>query len=946
MTRNDKLILIIGVLTLIIAGIGVYTWSPEVTGDRAVDIDELLDVTGVYSSQPDAVTVSICSPFYALIATPLTVHYTPDGEQVILPLYVKDLVNPSKAIIRAERMIGLSSNLIIGDSYKKSLKEISLDIAENFWKSSKGVLLIEESQSGYNLGVAATPIASYLGIPVIVTDKVDNDVREVLRRLGVTTSIVCGEIEGYGKTLRFENVDEVVNASIEIVERKFGEVGYITLSNPLDVVEANVSNSRSYFFEGTVSSTAIFPTQLVNMALCFLKGIPTVSVHEFEIPSDYKYARVKIDGRNLVDEDVEETGSRLIIQLLDPDGNILAFAFTIGGVPIRNAEGGIEVDRIHWETIIYNQPGTYKLLVSGNYLTKKTGDYEIDVTVEELESSIVPSMKALSSIAPYLTAYHRGVVLAKPEFAFVGDESIISDPSPGVVYPASNPGLIDDVNKHVFGIHEVLNKLLADLVDVDLTDEEDLKFLRSRYNDDPIYIALVGDATMIPHYYYYDTPDANTLMYGWDVASDFIYGNIDPVPRNDKVSIYANDVFTKFPHQENIVGRITGWDVQDACALVVRTIFYDNILENMPNKDWKKTATVQTGSGTDFQRLPVVDLFRRVMGAHELPVKWPTGEAHFQNVMISNVIKKGGFEVRSTENTESMRKSLSIETLNEIKKLGILNRLLFPKLRVLAVTGKASGGQNQEESNFIFTFGHGQPMGYSHGDVQTDSMGFRPVILHNLLNRWSVLIPRLLGSSLSSGLGRVGAYCVRYVENMELGPSVMMIESCYTGRIDGIYPQCCVCQAYIHAGLNALIASSRGTPGPGYLDARARPKGLGVSELIKTLLNPDLQKPHFSALHAVNIFGDLTENNVDVGTAFRNAKNKFMEDANSTFFWTPPLSLDIQTTYDLELFLKNLRLTTDEEDAKCMEKKYTCLFEYNLFGDPAFNPYEPLNEGR
>jgi hypothetical protein len=68
-------------------------------------------------------------------------------------------------------------------------------------------------------------------------------------------------------------------------------------------------------------------------------------------------------------------------------------------------------------------------------------------------------------------------------------------------------------------------------------------------------------------------------------------------------------------------------------------------------------------------------------------------------------------------------------------------------------------------------------------------------------------------------------------------------------------------------------------------------------------------------------------------------------DVNSTFFWTPPLSLQIQTYEDLDLFLKNIKPTAGGEDAKCLEKKYTCLFEYNLFGDPAFNPYEPNNEG-
>jgi len=942
MKKNDKLIVLFGVVVLVLASIGVYYWAPE-EATTTIDVKGLTDISGTLSSLPKAITVSSSSPFYALIATPLAVHYDIDGCQEVLPLYVKDLSDSSRAVERAEDMIGISSDITIGCEYKKSLKVLSLDIAKNFWESSEGALIIEESQNGYDLGVAAVPIASYLSIPVIVTDTIDGDVREVLDTLGVTSSIVCGDIQGYGKTLKFNNADEIVNASIDIVTKKFKDVKYVTITNPLDTTTATVLDNKMYNFEGTISSSSITPTNLVNMLLGSLKGAPSSAKLEFEIPKDYKYARVIIDAKNLVNENIEKTGSVMFVTLRDPEGNNIGFIVSGGGVPVRDSNGDIKEDRVHWETIIYDQPGTYSLGVAGQIVASKKTDYKVDVTVESLSSSITPSMKGLSSIAPYLTAYHQGIIFAKPDFAFVANESIVSNPASGVAYPVSNPGLIQDSNKHTFKIHESVNKILAKIAKVDLKvdDDESLKALRKTYDKDPVYIALVGDAVMIPHYYYYDTEDANTLHYGWDVAGDFIYGNIDPKPRDDQVSVYAYDKFTEYPWQENIVGRITGWDVQDASALIVRTIFYNNVLDNMDDSDWKNTATVQTGSGTDFQRLPGFDTIRKLMGhSEELAVKWPTGEAHFENMMISDAIATGGFDVISTENLKSMRVGFSTETLNKISKLGLLNRILFPKARIklLASEGKIHGGVNQESSNFIFSFGHGQPMGFEHADIQLEAMAFRPVILNQIISRNFVNMP--------TGLSRLGEYDVRAVENMDLGPSVMMVESCYVGRIDGLYPECCTSQAYLHAGVNAFIASSRGSPGPGYLDARPRAKGFGIREYIKTTLNPSLQKPHFSGLHAVNLFTELAENNVDVGTAFRNARNNFFPmDVNSTFFWTPPLSLQIQTYDDLSLFLKNLRPTAGGDDARCLEKKYTCLFEYNLFGDPAFNLYEPDNEG-
>jgi len=946
--KNDKIIVFIGILILLISSVGIYLWSPpEDIYKKSAELDDILNISGVFSNLPNAIEVSDTSPFYALIATPIAIHYD-DENQNVIPLYVKNVDKPSDAIERARHMIGIPIDLTIGCSFSDSIKNISLDIANKFWKSSKAALIIENSQQGYNLGLSAVPISSYLKIPVIVTDKIDEQVIDTFEKLGVEYTIIVGEnLNNYGKTLRFRDNKEIINDSIDIVREKFGSVNYITLTNPLDIIKAEILDKIVYDFEGTVSSSTFTASHMVNMALGGFKGAPLMGHHEFEIPNNYKYARIKIYAENLVDENVEDTGSMIQPMLSDPEGNTLVLAFTSGGLPERDSNGAITLDKVLWSTIVYNQPGTYSLNVAGKFITSKTGDCNIKITIEQLNSSIVPNMPCLSSIAPYLTAFRKGIIYADQNFTFVADESIIPNPPPGVVFPASNPDLIDYVNKHTYEIHNSLNQILADLQQIDLNGDDGLLNLKNYYDENPIYIAIVGDARMIPYYYYYDTDDANSIQFGWDVATDHIYGNIDPIPRDDKLSIYPKDQFLsdfdeKYPHQENIVGRITGWDVQDANALILRTIFYDNILDYFG--DWKETAVVQTGTGTDFQRIPGVDLFRKIIGAHDLPFKWPTGEVHFENLIIQNSLKEGDFEVRSTETTASMRKGLSDEVLNEIKRLGPLNLLLFPKIRAKLVLGEnvATGGIDQKESNFIFTFAHGQPMGFSHGDVLTNSIGFRPVLIHNLINRFmfATFLP-----PLSTGFGNVGSYNVRAVSNMELGPSVMFVESCYIGKIDAFPANCTISQAYIHAGLNTLIASSRGTPGPGYLDARKNAKGFGILEWIKTYINPSLQEPHFSALHAVNIFDDLIERNVDVGTAFRNAKNKFMEDADSTFFWTPPLCIDIQTSQDLDFFLNNIRLTSDNEDAKCMEKKYTCLLEYNLFGDPAFNPYEPTNRG-
>ena len=948
MNKNDRLILIIGVVILAIAAIGIYAWDSSNIKPTTPTTDDIVTFTGTYQDiLPSSIKVSDENPFLALIATPLAVHYSDEGEQYVVPLLIENLVDPSRAVTRAESMIGIPAELILGCSSTETVKDVSLEIADKYWKQSSAAILIEDSEIGYNLGVAATPISTYLRIPIIVTDEIDSQVESTLENLGVQYLFTCGNFSTFGQQkIKLESSFQILNLTKSIVTNRFERpIDYITLTNPSDMLKPKVNDSKKYHFEGRVTSNSFTFGNIMNMVKGTLKGIPILANHDFEIPSSYKYARVTIQAKNLVDEEISETGSQLMPILFDSEGNWLALAFTMGGIPERDSSGNIVKDHITWSTTFYESPGTYSLQVSGKFITSPNGQYEIDVIVDEMENAVYPNMPDLSSIAPYLTSYHKGILYADSDFTFIGDESIIEDPAPGIVYPASNPDLIEESNEHTYAIHESINEILSSIREINITTDDDLKFLKESYDKNPVYIALVGDARMIPQYYYYDTPDACTLQYGWDVASDFIYGNIDPVPRDDKISIHPRDKFLstydeKYPHQENIVGRITGWDAQDASALIARTIFYENVVESLD--DWKNNALVQTGSGTDFQRVPGVDLLRKLVGAHDLPFKWPTGEAHFENLIIQDKMDYGDFAITSTENVESMRKGVSDEVLTDINRMSLSSLILFPKIRAKLVVGDddISGGEDQMNSNFIFSFGHGQPMGFSHGDVQTNSIGFRPVLLQNLINRF------MMGTffpQLSSGLGAIGGYQVRFVENMDMGPSVMFVESCYIGRIDGFPANCTASQAYLHAGVNAFIASSRGSPGPGYLDARTRPRGFGISEWIKTTLNPDLQSPHFSALLASDIFTDLSKNDVDVGTAFRNARNEFMDDADSEFFWTPPLSLQLNTDQDFDFLLDNMKSSADG-DLRRMEKKYTCQLEYNLLGDPAFNPYEPVNQ--
>jgi hypothetical protein len=105
---------------------------------------------------------------------------------------------------------------------------------------------------------------------------------------------------------------------------------------------------------------------------------------------------------------------------------------------------------------------------------------------------------------------------------------------------------------------------------------------------------------------------------------------------------------------------------------------------------------------------------------------------------------------------------------------------------------------------------------------------------------------------------------------------------------------------------------------------------------------------HFGAALAEDFIVDLIENDATTGLALRNAKNAYLEkDANTTFLWTPPLSFTTGCSFiDEELqILKQPTLPNGGEGSRELGKKYVALHEFTLYGDPAFNPYQSVNNG-
>ena len=158
------------------------------------------------------------------------------------------------------------------------------------------------------------------------------------------------------------------------------------------------------------------------------------------------------------------------------------------------------------------------------------------------------------------------------------------------------------------------------------------------------------------------------------------------------------------------------------------------------------------------------------------------------------------------------------------------------------------------------------------------------------------------------GTGAGGAFDVSHVKEMNFGPSIIFGSSCVTGKIDGIPARNALSQAFLHSGFNTYIGASR----------------LSYGTLVPT---PDPNSDE----HLGNYLGSLFYSYLSGGVYY---------DKNGQRYES--LYEDLSVGQALAL-AKNDFITSKELDGGGAGD--TTFEEFNIMGDPAFNPYEPNHEG-
>ncbi len=817
-----KILAVVLIAVLIVSGAAYYLFKAKGYETGTATLSDVLNSKSTRKIGSTSTIVSDESPYYALIGTPAALYYEktttpptgfalnvtapyvnisvntliPGSEWMVRyasPLLAVNPDTPSRGCIRFLDQYNNPPVVTIGDvpstlssderewesptsvalgvskSFDGSMKDMSLDVAKHFWKSSDGVILVRNDQEGYNQAVVAVTLASYVDIPVIVTNSVDEDVAKTLDGLGVKYSIVCGDMKGYKLTKHFSSVEEIQDWTISVVRQRLGEndVSYVTMANPNDIYDVKGANPITYTETGEIenSGAKAYPGR-PEMG----EGPP----YYFNVP--YMYANVKIDVTMDISNEAwgDDSGARVYVFVgVDGDGGGLdetnendKIQFFGGSPAYENTgyEGGdptgdgtylssfdgtptSKFAHFYTEMPLFNDKGEHCIQLLGKIPTDDGGGplsdmkttYTLTITVEELDSYIYPRLHDVSSLAPYLTAYRKGVVLAKPEYMIYSNEYVkIKDSS----NPASNLELIEPTNDRAGEVKKDLNNLLGRIAGgMPVGTDSEVIALANYYaskndNGDYTYLGIIADPQMIPHYYYPSKGLGEDSIEGLEVAGDIAYSDIDADLDNPPYSLNERD-----PVFDLADGRITSFDVQDVSALLCRTFFYLEIIENMAGPEngaagsglgdyWKNSAF--SAIGTE----PPVGA--TISAAKKLGMMW--GEAGF---------KVGDVAWSPASGSESSRQGAA---------------------------------WYYESANFVYICSHGFFYWY---------------------------VPTGIRTYYYRETGAGGAFDVAHVKLMNFGPSVLWTDSCVTGRIDGLQMYNCLSNAFLHAGFNCYFGGTR-----------------------------------------------------------------------------------------------------------------------------------------
>ncbi len=520
----------------------------------------------------DVIIIPDTNPFFGLIGSYIACWYNIDNNSTgLLPLLVKHnqkLTDNQEIFLDQYLETNDKKLLVIGEELDckydtiellGSPPTVAINAATHVFTQASSVLIIPyDTEDAYELSLMASPLASYLDIPVLIYDNNQIELQTVCNALNVTNVYVIGDIQ-----LAFPNItitsletkEAIQNTIITTIKNQFNGIDYITLTNPSDTVPPYIIDyNNSTFIDHIRNIKLIILGKEINLNGTGIKQ------YNLSIPNGIN--NVNINGKILDKHNF--INPIIYMYLYDPKGNIVSYSNSLA----------YEIGETYLETLTCNASGNYTLVVKfyngikGGYFTQRgfsfvDTDFEISINISTLKQPHMPLIPKLSIIAPYLTSAHGGIIVADSSFEITSDEYTIAASGSGTG-PWYNESLHNFTNEKVNYTIEQLENSLS------LLDNHNMF---NSYLNGPAWLAILGGTNMIPMYYYGPSqqglpekglPSDNPYSLDWNLS----------------------------------VGRIIGWNLQDVSLMIARTLFYQEICgEPKKQRDWHNCFSFVFGEG-------------------------------------------------------------------------------------------------------------------------------------------------------------------------------------------------------------------------------------------------------------------------------------------------------------------------------------------------------------
>ncbi len=531
------------------------------------------------SNESDMILVSDENPFYSLLASSVACWYN-STQQFLKPLllvYNQTLSTRQLAFLSSfesendVQSIGfIPKNYEVSSSILGSPSTISQYLAKTrFHQSSEALVLpYNQSLSSYTLSLMASPLASYLHIPLLLFDTVEQNYQEIIDTLDdlnidkvYLTGIPSAHFQDSYEIELLENTYDVQKILLRTIKKQFGSLNYITITNPNDIIPPQIKNLTISTMKVPIQHDILY----LSGKKYTLSGSDTISI-PLDIPSGIHKFGIEVTMKDTTSRFKENDLTPIFLSatLRDPTGRIIAY----GHSP------GYKYNATYIETLITNYTGEYTLTVEifhgyrGGFFSYRgfsnvNTTIQIDKTLQTLQHPHYPLISDLSQNAAYLTSVHGGIILADEQFGLT-TEDYADYANHHATGPWYHEGLHDFNNKQVEYIIHRLHEVLQ------LADNYDL--LES-YVNGPGWLALLGDTNMIPMYYYETDP---TYLAERGLPSDNPYS---------------------LDHQLS-PGRIISYTASDASLLIARTFFYEYLCGPAQQEDeWHRKFNFVFGEG-------------------------------------------------------------------------------------------------------------------------------------------------------------------------------------------------------------------------------------------------------------------------------------------------------------------------------------------------------------